>query len=76
LNDLWQAGLVQQQAYKPMDKLLLVADQLLQHDQKSAALNVLRAFVYFTQVQSGHHITPEAAQQLIDLGNAVINSLR
>lgn len=76
LKDLWQAGLVRQQAYKPMDAMLLVADKLLQYDQKPAALNVLRVFLRFTQVQSGHHITPEAAQQLIDLGNAVIDSLR
>ncbi len=76
LKDLWQAGLVDRQVYKPMDQILLAADQLLQHNHKAAALGLLRVFLQFTQVQSGHHITPEAAQQLIDLDRAVINSLR
>jgi hypothetical protein len=75
LYDLKQQGLVDNDFYRPMNQILLLADELLQRGHKEAVIALLRGFSQIAQVQSDHHVTPVAAQQLINLTQKVISSL-
>lgn len=75
LNDFRRLGMVDQEFYRPMDQILVLADRLFQNNHKKAAVDILRIFIAFTQHQRSHHVTPDAAQQLIDLAQKVIDTL-
>lgn len=76
LKNLKQQEQVDNEFYKATNKILLLADQLVHNGRKEVAILLLRAFIRAIQAPNNHHITPAAAQQLVDLAQEVIKSLR
>lgn len=80
LLDLKRRNALDSHFYQPANVLVSLADELLQARQKQAAIVILRVFIQFTEQQSRvprqTHITPAAAQQLIDLTQRIISTLR
>ncbi len=72
----YQEGQIDRQVYRPLDQILRAADWLARYSYRTAAIQLLRVFIQVVRIESGHHITPAAAQELIELTQAVIAHLR
>ncbi len=72
----YQQGQIDRQAYRPLDQILQGADWLARYSYRTAAIQLLHVFIQVVRIESGHHITPAAAQELIELTQAVIAHLR
>ena len=76
MKDLNQQGQVDNQFYKSMDPLLALADQLQHSGHERVSILLLQVFSQTAGAPHNQHVTPAAAQQLIDLTQKIIDTLR
>lgn len=72
LDDLYAQGLVDDQAvYESLREKLVAAQQKLAQEGYGGAIADLQAFMDEVEVQSGIHIDPEAAEQLLIIADCI-----
>ena len=76
LRNLRQQGEVSAPSYRALDALLRSAERQLQSGHSQVALVELRAFIRVVRAHTDHHLTADAAHQLVSLARQVIETLR